>query len=40
MQLMPDTARGLGVSNAYDPEQNVMAGTRYLKGLLNGTTGM
>lgn len=34
MQLMPDTARGLGVSDAYDPEQNVMAGTRYLKGLL------
>jgi len=35
MQLMPDTARGLGVSNAYDPEQNVMAGTRFLKDLLD-----
>lgn len=35
MQLMPATARELGVSNAYDPEQNVMAGARYLKGLLD-----
>ena len=35
MQLMPDTARRLGVSDAYDPEQNVMAGTRYLKSLLD-----
>ncbi|RNC72265.1 MAG: lytic transglycosylase domain-containing protein [Desulfuromonadales bacterium] len=34
MQLMPATARGLGVTNAFDPEQNVMAGTRFLKDLL------
>lgn len=34
MQLMPSTARGLGVTDSFDPEQNVMAGTRFLKDML------
>jgi soluble lytic murein transglycosylase-like protein len=34
MQLMPSTARGLGVSDPFDPEQNVAGGTKYLAGLL------
>ena len=35
MQLMPATSRELGVTNPFDPEQNVMAGTRYLRQLLD-----
>ncbi len=34
MQLMPGTARSLGVNDSFDPEQNVMAGTRFLRDLL------
>ncbi len=34
MQLMPDTARRFGVSDPFDPRQNVRAGARYLKDLL------
>lgn len=35
MQIVPGTARLLGLSNAFDPEQNVKAGTRYLRYLMN-----
>jgi soluble lytic murein transglycosylase-like protein len=35
MQLMPGTAESLGVTDAYDIEQNVEGGTKYLKKLLD-----
>ena len=33
MQLMPDTARLMGVTDAFDPRQNIMGGSRYLQVL-------
>lgn len=35
MQLMPDTATLMGVENAFDPQQNIAGGVKYLKLCLN-----
>lgn len=35
MQLMPATARELEVTDSFDPQQNLLGGSRYLKQLLN-----
>ena len=34
MQLMPATAESLGVTDAYDPEQNIMGGAKYISQML------
>ena len=39
MQLMPKTAAGLGVQNAFDPYQNIMGGSKYIANLIKQYNG-
>lgn len=39
MQLMPSTAKELGVENIFNAEQNIMGGAKYLSQLLNSFNG-
>ncbi|AKF11377.1 lytic transglycosylase domain-containing protein [Sandaracinus amylolyticus] len=39
MQLMPGTAAGMGVRDAFDPRQNILGGARYLRILANDFSG-
>lgn len=35
MQIVPETAQLLGVTDPFDPDQNIAAGTKYLRYLMN-----
>ena len=39
MQLMPGTARGLGVSDSFDPSQNIDGGAKYIRQMLDRFNG-
>ena len=38
-QLMPSTAAGLGVNNAYDPVENIYGSVRYIRSMLDRVSG-
>ncbi len=39
MQLMPETAMGLGVENPFNPEENIKGGVSHLKSLIDNNKG-
>ncbi|MBF0545818.1 MAG: lytic transglycosylase domain-containing protein [Candidatus Riflebacteria bacterium] len=39
MQLMPETARDLGIKNPFNPEENIAGGTKYLLEMLKENSG-
>ncbi|PIP09106.1 MAG: lytic transglycosylase [Syntrophobacteraceae bacterium CG23_combo_of_CG06-09_8_20_14_all_50_8] len=39
MQLMPGTAREMGMADPFDPEENIQGGAKYLSLLLNALNG-
>ena len=39
MQLVDSTAKEVGVNNVFDPRENIMGGTKYLKNLINKFSG-
>ncbi len=39
MQLMPETAMGLGVENPFDPEENIKGGVTFLRDLIDHNNG-
>lgn len=39
MQLMPGTARDMAVADAFDPQQNIYGGTRYLRQMISAYNG-